>query len=189
MLAFLTAIALKFFTNAHPAPEYTLRFVPSAILSTFAKQMVAALPLSQWWLGHTFGLPPIAGTLILLSAVLIGVPVFLGLRRLAEHLPPLDERTATLCGLLGVWMWIAPAVLVAVTERWQTGIPLGQGYIPVVYEYFGLALCLLSLWIVIDGRLRASQRRHWVHVWSVGGPAVFAVLSTLTLAANLSLMP
>jgi hypothetical protein len=189
MLAFLTAIALKLFTNAHPAPEYTLSFRPGAILSTFAKQMIAALPLSQWWLGHTFGLPPIAGTLILLSAVLIGVPVFLGLRRLAEHLPPLDERTATLCGLLGVCMWVAPAVLVAVTERWQTGIPLGQGYIPVVYEYFGLALCLLSLWLLIGSRLRASQGRRGAHAWSVGGPAAFAVLSTLTLAANLSLMP
>jgi hypothetical protein len=189
MLAFLTAIALRLFTNAHPAPEYTLSFAPGAILSTFAKQMVAALPLSQWWLGHTFGLPPIAGTLILLSAVLIGVPVFLGLRHLARHLPPSNERTAAFCGLLGVWMWVAPAVLIAVTKRWQTGIPLGQGYISVVYEYFGLALSLLSLWLFVGGRLRARQGPRVMQAWNVGGPAAFAVLSTLTLAANLSLMP
>jgi hypothetical protein len=188
-LAFLTAISLKLLTNAHPISEYTLSFLPGAIISTFAKQMVAALPLSQWWLGHTVGLPPIAGTLILLSAVLIGVPVFIGLRHLAQHLPPSDARTAALLGLLGAWMWIAPAVLIAVTKRWQTGIPLGQGYISVVYEYFGLALCLLSLWLFIGGRLRAGQGRRAVQAWNVGGPAAFAVLSTLTLAANLSLMP
>lgn len=189
LLALLTAISLKGFTNAHPAPEYTLSFHLGAIISTFAKQMVAALPLSQWWIGHTVGLPPIAGTLILLSAVLIGAPVFLGLRHLAEHLPQSDERTVALFGLLGVWMWIAPAILIAVTERWQTGIPLGQGYISVVYEYFGLALCLLSLWLLIGGRLRDGREPRAMRAWNVGGAAAFAVLSTLTLAANLSLMP
>lgn len=189
MLAFLTAISLKLFTNAHPAPEYTLSFVPGAALSTFAKQLTAALPLSQWWLGHTVGLPPIAGTLILMSAVLIGVPVFLGLHRLAENLWLPNERAAHLCGLLGVWMWVAPAVLIAVTKRWQTGIPWGQGYISVVYEYFGLALCLLSLWLLVGGRLRAGHGVRTVRAWSVGGAATLALLSTFTMAANLSLMP
>ena len=68
MLAFLTALSLRLFTNAHPIPEYTLSFAPGAILSTFVKQLVAALPLSQWWLGHTVGLPPVGGTLIVMSA-------------------------------------------------------------------------------------------------------------------------
>jgi hypothetical protein len=186
-LAFLTAISLRLFTNVHPIPEYTLSFGPGAVLSTFAKQMVAALPLSQWWLGHTTGLPPIAGTLILVSVILIGVPVFLGLYRLAESWLP-NERTAALCGLLGVWMWVAPAALIAVTKRWQSEIPWGQGYISVVYEYFGLALCLLALWLFIGGRLRARNTRA-VRVWSVGGAVALALLSTFTMAANLSLMP
>jgi hypothetical protein len=189
MLAFLIAISLKLFTNAHPVPEYTLSLSPGAALSTFGKQMIAAIPLSQWWLGHTVGLPPIAGTLILLSAVLIGVPVFLGLRYLAEHLPSSDKRAITLWSLLGACMWVAPAALVAVTKKWQTSIPLGQGYIPVVYEYFGLALCLLSLWFFVGSRLRASQGKRAVQAWNVGSAAVFALLSTLTLAANFSLMP
>lgn len=188
-LALLTAISLRLFTDTHPAPEYTLSFVPGAILTTFAKQFVAALPLSQWWLGHTVGLPSIAGTLILISAVLIGVPVFLGLRRLADNLQFSDRRAALLCGLLGIWMWVAPALLIAVTERWQTGIPLGQGYISVVYEYFGLTLCLLSLWLVAGSWLRSNRGTRAVDIWSIGSATAIALMATMTLAANLSLMP
>jgi hypothetical protein len=189
VLAFLTAISLRLFTNAHPIPEYTLSFGPSAVLTTFAKQMIAALPLSQWWLGHTVGLPPIAGTLILMSAVLIGIPVFVGLHRLAENLRLPNERAVSLLGLLGVWLWVTPAVLVAVTKRWQTDIPWGQGYIPVVYEYFGLALCLLSLWLFIGRRLHTRHQTSGLRAWNVGGAVALALLSTLTMAANLSLMP
>jgi hypothetical protein len=189
LLAFLTAISLRLFTDAHPIPEYTLSFSPVAVLSTFVKQMIAALPLSQWWLGHTVGLPPIAGTLILISTVLIGIPVFLGLRHLAEHLSSADKRTAFLCGLLGVWMWVAPSILIAVTKRWQTDIPWGQGYISVVYEYFGLALCLLSLWLFIGTKLRTGKGTRVVSAWSMGSAAALALMATLTLAANLSLMP
>jgi hypothetical protein len=189
ILTLLVAISLRLFTNPHPVPEYTLSFGPGAVLSTFAKQMIAALPLSQWWLGHTPGLPPIAGTLILMSLVLIGVPIFWALRRLAENLSPPRKDVVVSCGLLGVWMWITPAILVAVTKRWQTSMPWGQGYIPVVYEYFGLALCLLSVWLLIGSRLRASGRARRMRVWSVGSAAALALLSTLTMAANLSLMP
>jgi hypothetical protein len=189
ILALLTAISLKLLTNAHPISEYTLSFGPSAVLTTFAKQMVAALPLSQWWLGHTDGLPPIAGTLILLSVVLVGLPVFLGLYRLAENLRLPNEHAAKLCGLLGAGMWIAPAALIAVTKRWQVSMPWGQGYISVVYEYLGLALCLLSLWLFVGRRLQIGYGERAIRAWNIGGAATLAVVSTLTLAANLSLMP
>jgi hypothetical protein len=188
-LTLLVAISLRLFTNPHPVPEYTISLVPGAVLSTFAKQMVAALPLSQWWIGDTPGLPPIAGTLILMCLVLIGVPVFWALRRLAENLALPRGRGVELCGLLGVWMWITPSILVATTKRWQTSMPWGQGYIPVVYEYFGLALCLLSLWLFISRRLHERGSARSVRAWSVGSAAALALLSAFTMAANLSLMP
>lgn len=188
-IAFLTAISLRLFTDAHPVPEYTISLGPSAVLSTFAKQIIAALPLSQWWLGHTHGLPPIAGTLLLLSAALMGVPAFVGLYLVAQNLSLYGTRAVKLCSALGVWLWIAPAALVAVTKRWQTDIPWGQGYIPVVYEYLGLGLLLLSLWLLIGHRLRNTHRTSIAYAWSLGGAVVFALLSTATMAGNLSLMP
>ncbi len=188
-LALLTAISLRLFTNAHPIPEYTLSLNPHAVLVTFAKQMVAALPLSQWWLGHTFGLPPIAGTLIMMTAVLVGIPVFVGIYRLTGSVHPANRRAIGLYALLGAWIWVTPAILISVTKRWQTDIPWGQGYIPVVYEYLGLALCLLSLWMLIGSWLRARHGMPAVRVWSIGGAAVLALLSTFTMAANFSLMP
>ena len=86
-------------------------------------------------------------------------------------------------------MWFAPSVLIAVTKRWQTGIPLGQGYISVVYEYFGLALCILSLWLVVSRRLHISERARALHAWNVGSAIALALMATMTLAGNLSLMP
>ena len=80
------------------------------------------------------------------------------------------------------------SVLIAVTKKWQTTMPWGEAYIPVVYEYFGLALCLLSLWLYIGGRLRTSHRGPARRIWSLGGAAAFALLSTFTMAANFSLM-
>jgi hypothetical protein len=189
ILALLTAISLRLITHAHPISEYTLSFGPSAVLSTFAKQMVAALPLTQWWIGHTDGLPPIAGTLILLSVVLVGLPVFLGLYHLARNLRLPNEHAAKLCGLLGAGLWIAPAALIAVTKRWQVSMPWGQGYISVVYEYLGFALCLLSLWLFVGRRLQIGYRERAIRVWNIGGAAALAVMATMTLAANLSLMP
>jgi hypothetical protein len=188
-LALLMALSLRLFTNAHPIPEYTLSFGPHAVFVTFSKQMIAALPLSQWWLGHTFGLPPIAGTLILMAAVLVGIPVFVGLYHLSCAAQPKDSRTIGLWALLGVWIWLSPAALVSVTKRWQTDIPWGQGYIPVVYEYLGLALCLLSIWMLMGRWLRSSRSQITVRAWSIGGAAGLAILSTLTMAANFSLMP
>jgi hypothetical protein len=94
-----------------------------------------------------------------------------------------------MCGVLGAWMWVAPAALVAVTKRWQTGIPWGQGYIPVVYEYFGLALCLLSLWLFVGCRVHAGRGPRAVRAWNGGSAVALALLSTTTMAANLSLIP
>jgi len=186
-LALLTTLAMRRFAGAHPLPEYTLSFAPGPALSTFGKQLVAALPLSQWWLGDTH-VPPIAGTAILASAFVVGVPVFLGLRHLADQLPR-GYRPAALCGALGAWMWIAPALLISLTKRWQTGIPLGEGYISVVYEYVGVALCLLSLWLLLDQRLRNGNRRRALRLCGAASTVALTILATITFAANISVLP
>lgn len=182
-------ISMRVFGNPHPVPEYALSWRPHLILETFAKQFLAALPLSQWWLGHAVAMPPIAGTLIVTSAVIVGLPVLVGMYSLAGSLGSIAERTLGLCALLGAWIWVTSSILVALTERWQTGIPWGQGYVPVVFEYVGLALCLLALWGLLDHRLRLRLTPSGLHVWTVSSALLVAALATMTMAGNLSVMP
>lgn len=187
-IALLIVISLHIFGSPHPVPEYTLSWHPHLVLETFTKQMLAALPLSQWWLGHV-AVPPVAGTLILTSAIVLGIPVFFGMRRLAGNMQSVAQHSSSLYALLGAWIWVTPAVLVSLTERWQTGIPWGEGYIPVVFEYIGLALCLLSLWMQVDRRLHTGLTPGSLRAWGIGSAALVAVLATLTMAGNLSVMP
>jgi hypothetical protein len=187
-IALLIDISLRIFGHPHPVPEYTLSWRPHLVLLTFAKQMLAALPLSQWWLGHT-AVPPVAGTLVLTSAVVLGLPVFLGMRSLAHTPWPLKQRSPQLYALLGAWIWVTPAILISLTERWQTGIPWGEGYISVVLEYVGLALCLLSLYIRFDRYVRNRTSSRSLRAWGIGSATLVAILATLTMAGNLSLMP
>ena len=188
-IAVLIDISMRVFGNPHPVQEYALSWRPHLVLETFAKQLLAALPLSQWWLGHAVAMPPIAGTLIVASAVIVGLPVLVGMYNLAGTLGSIAERTLSLCALLGAWIWITTSILVALTERWQTGIPWGQGYVPVVFEYVGLALCLLALWGLLDRRLRSRLTPGRLRAWTVGSAALVAALATMTMAGNLSVMP
>jgi hypothetical protein len=187
-IALLLDFSFRIFGNPHPVPEYTLNWTPHLVLVTFAKQMLAALPLSQWWLGHNT-VPPVAGTLLLTSAIVLGMPVLFGIRSLAGTMHSIAPRTIGLYAVLGAWMWVTPAVLIGLTERWQTGIPWGEGYISVVFEYLGLALCLLSLWMWLDRRLRALLRPAHLQVWIIGSAVLLASLATVTMAGNLSVMP
>lgn len=187
-IALLLDFSFRVFGNPHPVPEYTLNWTPHLVLETFAKQMLAALPLSQWWLGHN-AVPPIAGTLVLTSAIALGIPVFVGMSSLAGTLRTVAPRTLGLYALLGAWMWVTPAVLIGLTERWQTGIPWGEGYISVVFEYLGLALCLLALWLWLDGRLRRRFTPAYLRAWTMGSAFLVATLATVTMAGNLSVMP
>lgn len=181
-------LSLHIFGSPHPVPEYTLNWRPHLVLETFTKQMLAALPLSQWWLGHV-AVPPIAGTLILTSAIVLGIPVFVGMRSFAGNTQSVAQHSSSLLVTLGAWIWVTPALLVSLTERWQTGIPWGEGYIPVVFEYIGLALCLLSLWMRLDRRVRTGLAPGSLRAWGVGSAALVAALATLTMAGNLSVMP
>jgi hypothetical protein len=190
ILALLTAVSLRLFTNPHPVPEYTLSLVPHAVITTFAKQTLAALPLSKWWLGHYVGIPPIAGTLIIMSTILVGLPVFMGVFVLSQNLRLPSERAARTCALLGVWMWLAPATLVAVTERWQQEMPWGEGYISVVYEYFGVALCLVAVWLFTGSKAFSRNADGLgIRTWRLAGAVSLGFLATMTVAANFSLVP
>ncbi|WP_448629980.1 hypothetical protein [Cellulomonas soli] len=55
------------------ASAYQVALTPADVLRTTARQMVAALPLSQWWL-HASGVPPLDSGMVVVGVVLAGVP-------------------------------------------------------------------------------------------------------------------
>ncbi len=180
-------VLLRILTTATPAPEYTLSFAPRLVAITFTKQLLAALPLSQWWLGH-WPVPPVSGLLIPLSFALIGIPVFVGLLIAGSEawIPP--RRPAALIGLVGAWMWVGPSVLISLTRRWQLAMPLGQGYLSVVYEYFGLSLCVLSAWLLIQRWINSRDRDRWGRLCMAFSAVLVATIASLTFAGDLSLL-
>jgi hypothetical protein len=166
-----------------PAPGYTVSLDPVAFVPALGKQMLAALPLSQWFL-HAPAVPPLSHSAILLGLVLVGVPAALALRSLGGRAVRASWTVVGLIGGLGLWMWVSSAALVAVTARWQQDLVLGQGYLPVVFGYFGVALCLVSLWLVVGRlvRLHGASSRVW-HRWVA--PVAVGLLAAATFAGNL----
>ncbi|NTW40169.1 MAG: hypothetical protein HGA44_09830 [Cellulomonadaceae bacterium] len=168
------------------APAYQVALVPGDVLRTTARQMVAALPLSQWWL-HADGVPPITVGALAVTTLLAGVPaavcVYLvaGRRRRAPG-DAVPRGGAWTVVVLGIWMWVSSSVLVGMTLRWQQSVELGQGYLPVVYGQVGLALAGGAVWRVLDARVPSTRAR----AWRLLSGALVGLLVALTLAGNLA---
>ena len=87
---------------------------------------------------------------------------------------------------LGLGSWLASAVLVSVTLRWQQELPSGQGYLSVVWGYVGVGLCGAALWLALDklsGRPGSWKWRIAFYLWT----ALIAGTVSMTFAANLSI--
>lgn len=168
------------------ASAYEVALAPAVVLRTTARQMVAALPLSQWWL-HAGGVPSLALGTVVVGVLLVGVPagvcVYLVSARPQRwgSVAPRRAGSWTLV-LLGLWMWVSSSTLVGMTARWQQSMELGQGYLPVVYGQVGLALAGAALWRVVDSRVTGRR----AVLWRLLGAVLAGVLVGLTMAGNLA---
>ena len=164
---------------------YTINLEPSAVLATFGKQVLAALPLSQWALSAP-AVPTIAAGSIAVGLLLVGIPTFLSIVSLGRS-PTLAKREEVIMiAAFGAWIWLSSAVLISITRRWQVELQPGQGYLSVIYEYFGLALCLLSAYLVVE-RIVANRLPRSIPIWRYGSALLISVTASLTLAGNLSI--
>ncbi len=130
--------------------SYRMVFSLPQVRDTFARQTVAALPASyvlldplprpfsgsclrqlprQWWL--PLGLLPLT---IVLVQRLSRSPERVPLRRLL---------------LLGALLALLPAVPIAVCYKYQVELKNGLAYLPVYLQYFGVALVLLCLGVLL----------------------------------------
>jgi len=140
------------------------QFAPFLICKTFTYQVFSAFPLSYHLgrhgvlFGHTVS--ACAGMIIPTDLLALGALVFLylagaGITRLRV------KRFMVLGGLLLVF----PAVMIAISKKYQYEIPyqgLGVGYLVVYLQYFGTAL-LLGAVVVLINRIRKRYLRFFLH--------------------------
>ena len=191
--AALTAvIALSLRSRLDPAntpAAYSVSLDPAIIFTTFAKQASAALPMSQWWLDAP-SLPPMSKIFIGLALIFVGIPVFIGLRLLSEkNYELIPKKELGLMAGVGIWIVLSSAAITSITARWQQDLSWGEGYLNVVYEYFGLALALSSLILLILQWTQKIQNRGisqgivFLLCSGIAGTTALTVASNLVLAS------
>lgn len=147
------------------AGTWTPHLAPAAILITFAKQTLGALPLSYYAarvvgtrLGLTNGLffgTPVqyAALFPLASLSLVALAVFVGMTGARTARSELADAGGTsdvgrgrgvfLAGL-GFGLWLLPGALISLSPVRQAELFWGASYLPVYLSYFGLALMALA---------------------------------------------
>jgi hypothetical protein len=176
---------LRLSLDAPTAPGYTINLEPSAVLVTFGKQTLAAFPLSQW-VFSAGSMPSINAGSIAVGVIAVGVPTFLSVVFLGRSPVRANRAEVILIALFGAWIWLSSSALIAITQRWQVELHFGEGYLPVVYGYFGLALCILSAYLFVD-RIVANRSQRSMVIWRYGSALLIGVTGSLTLAGNLSI--
>lgn len=146
--------------------------------TTFGKQFTAALPFAQeGWAGV-----PVNATLSVLLALAVAVPLILAWRPWVNGPMPIADRVGVGMVLAGLWAWIVPSVLAAVTLRWQVDLIWGQGYVYLLYQFVGFALVMAG----IAALLRANAHRPWARTAFVVLFALLAVGCAVTAGVNIT---
>ncbi len=140
-----------------------------AILKTWVMQMSAGFPLNAMIAGKMRPGPIEVSDVIcgvLLAAAVVAV--LAGLKRLPA------PKENLLLFLTGLAMLSAPALLIAVSPKYQQGanVDWRHGYIPQTVESFGVGLMAAALLVAL---LRWARQKSWWPRWRVAVSLVLAV--------------
>ncbi|MGH7683287.1 MAG: hypothetical protein ACREMT_02985, partial [Vulcanimicrobiaceae bacterium] len=158
-------VVLRSLAHLSTNDGYAMDFSVASVARTAAVQIIAAMPLSYWFidplvifrLRPSFFLETPGSLPPALVFPLFGVTAWFAAERLRSSGRVLGWL---LCGLL---LLVIPALPIALMVKYQHELRLGLGYLPVFLESFGVALAIAALVSVVS----APQRR--------GVHAVFAL--------------
>lgn len=171
----------------HPSsPAYTVSLDPAVVLPTLGRQLAGAIPLSQVLLGDGIA-PPLSRTGVVLALLLVGVPLAVLVRAAISTPLEVSARALWLLACCGAWITLAAAGLVALTARWQQELVMGAAYLPVYFQYIGLALVVIAA-LGAGDRLLTRRRPGVVLTWRWSVTAAVSLVGALTFAANLSIV-
>lgn len=175
----LFSLATRAVVGVPAGSLYAFNAAPGPVLRTLGDQVLAAFPLSYYVLdpSHIFGRISLADfynnapvqPLVFVAFALASLYALDEAAR--EHG---DPRGPVLAGIAVVVLAAAP---IAPVVKYQHELWPGLGYLPVLYEAFGVALALAALaaWTV----QRARGRRYRI-AWI----AAIAIVGTMTQATN-----
>jgi hypothetical protein len=152
---------------------------------TLAKQLFAALPLS-YFLGdpsHLFSLKNIHWSALTLIAAfsasfLLSLATLWSLFRSSQSAAPGTQQLP----LLGMLLWTLPAVLIALSPKYQHELCRGVGHLPVYIQYFGVGTILA--WAILWTRRKLPWPRRLAVPVMIITSGVVAVVATITLDDN-----
>lgn len=120
--------------NKLPSYELVFDFIP--FFKAFLSQLIAPLPFSQQIFG-TLDVTVTHRPLLFIGLFLI---LFLSVPFRVENFVGHTSKLPLLFS--GIYLWVVPAILVALTQRWQVdnALSFGKSYLPVLFQIVGLSL-------------------------------------------------
>jgi hypothetical protein len=170
-----------------PAPGYRIHLDVADVPRTIAKQLLASLPLGQFWLPRAAMSWPRIGLVALCVGTVAGLAAYAGLlgARPGRSGRATSRQLVWLVGL-GCWMWVAPALLVGITLRWQYELPWGEGYLSMVFSSVGVVMMLAAAhqwaWSCPSGATASDLRRLGQHLVTLAIAATVAATAAVNVA-------
>lgn len=135
-------------------PSYEFAFNSFPFLRAFFSQLIAPLPFSQQFFGTLeISTPHRLYVFLILFVILFQfVPFRVG------KLVPIKFNIGLAAS--GVYLWVIPALLVALTQRWQIDNALspGKAYLPVLFQAVGVAFISFSIYAFLKESLGSKTQ-------------------------------
>ena len=144
------------------------------------------MPLSEYWI-RAGGSPDLRiSVLVVVGAVVLGALLVAALIFMWTSWGVPTVASFKRIGLVGLWFWIAPALLTGATLRWQQVEVWGHSYVPVLFETLGISLVVVAL--LGSARARTVTRGGWARYGAVGLLVVVGIALATTSALNFSMV-
>jgi hypothetical protein len=155
-----TSIWLRSRVHLDPTSDYSLGLQAGAYATTFAKQLLAGVPLTYEFFDPQRLFPSLQKIALLNAgpyafripaalafvAILVVLARFGGIARTANERPARQLGSALLgAALLGAGLAVLPVPLIAASAKYQRELAWGWGYLPAFVQAFGVALLLAVL--------------------------------------------
>lgn len=152
MSTVLLALVLR--SRVVPSEGYRVNFEVVPVLSTLAKQIVAALPLSSTMLMNQSAWSAWSIPIVISSAI----PIFAVMWTRWASDADVQLTTSRRPVLVGIAMVVCGALPAAVSVKWQTQLFWGTGYLFVFIQFVGTALLISGLAVGLGAQVQSVGR-------------------------------
>ena len=133
--------------NKIPSYEFAFNLLP--FLKAFFSQLIAPFPFSQQLFGTLeISTPHRLYIFLIIFAILFHFVPF----KVGQFMP---FKFNMGFAASGIYLWVIPALLVALTQRWQLDSALspGKSYLPVLFQAVGVAFITFSIYVFLKESL------------------------------------